>query len=140
MTRAVDWTDCDMIEQIPGKVSGRPVVRGTRILPDAIVNSFDMGESLQDLRQGFPSLSDTEIVKLRAAEASGVNVFLTGDQTLPFEKNLHGRKLAVVVLSSVEFPILREKIPLILAAIDRAVAVGCETVDCGCFNDKPAFN
>ena len=64
MTRAVDWTDCDIIEQIPVKVSGGPVVRGTRILPDAIVNSFDMGESLQDLRQGFPSLSDTEIVSL----------------------------------------------------------------------------
>ena len=57
----------------------------------------------------------------------------TGDQTLPFEQTLQGRQLAVVVLSSVEFPILREKIPLILAAIDRAVAGGCETVDCGMF-------
>jgi hypothetical protein len=35
----IDWTQCELIEQVPGKVSGRPIVRGTRILPDAIVNS-----------------------------------------------------------------------------------------------------
>lgn len=46
---AIDWTACELIEQIPGKVSGRPIVRGTRILPDAIVNSYDMGESVKDL-------------------------------------------------------------------------------------------
>jgi uncharacterized protein (DUF433 family) len=59
-----DWMDCELIEQIPGKVSGRPIVRGTRILPDAIVNSYDMGESIEDLREGFPSLSVTQIQRL----------------------------------------------------------------------------
>ena len=30
----IDWMACELIEQqIPGKVSGRPIVRGTRILP-----------------------------------------------------------------------------------------------------------
>ena len=60
----IDWMDCELIEQIPGKVSGRPVVRGTRILPDAIVNSYDMGESIDDLREGFPSLSVAQIQRL----------------------------------------------------------------------------
>ena len=41
----IDWTQCELIERVPGKVSGRPVVRGTRILPDAIVGSYDLGES-----------------------------------------------------------------------------------------------
>ena len=50
----VDWMACELIEQIPGKVSGRPIVRGTRILPDGIVNSYDMGESIDELREGFP--------------------------------------------------------------------------------------
>ena len=35
----VDWMACELIEQVPGKVSGQPIVRGTRILPNAIVNS-----------------------------------------------------------------------------------------------------
>ena len=41
----IDWLACGLIEQIPGKVSGRPIVRGTRILPDAIVDSYDLGET-----------------------------------------------------------------------------------------------
>ncbi len=60
----IDWTACELIEQIPGKVSGRPVVRGTRILPDAIVNSYDLGESIEDLHEGFPSLSVAQIERL----------------------------------------------------------------------------
>jgi uncharacterized protein (DUF433 family) len=60
----IDWTICELIEQVPGKVSGRPVVRGTRILPDAIVNSYDLGESIEDLHEGFPSLSVGQIRRL----------------------------------------------------------------------------
>jgi uncharacterized protein (DUF433 family) len=59
-----DWTGCELVERVPGKVSGRPVVRGTRILPDAIVNSYDLGESINDLHEGFPSLSITQIEQL----------------------------------------------------------------------------
>jgi uncharacterized protein (DUF433 family) len=60
----IDWTQCELIEQIPGKVSGRPIVRGTRILPDAIVNSYDMGESIQDIQEDWPSLSLAQIKRL----------------------------------------------------------------------------
>ena len=60
----IDWMACELIEQIPGKVSGRPIVRGTRILPDAIVDSFDLGETLEELREGFPSLSVAQIKRL----------------------------------------------------------------------------
>jgi uncharacterized protein (DUF433 family) len=60
----IDWTACELIERVPGKVSGQPVVRGTRILPDAIVNSYDLGESIEDLREGFPSLSVAQIERL----------------------------------------------------------------------------
>jgi len=60
----IDWTQCDLIERIPGKVSGRPIVRGTRILPDAIVDSYDLGETIDELREGFPSLSVSQIKRL----------------------------------------------------------------------------
>ena len=60
----IDWTACELIEQIPGKVSGRPIVRGTRILPDAIVDSYDLGESMVELQEGFPSLSAAQIKRL----------------------------------------------------------------------------
>jgi uncharacterized protein (DUF433 family) len=57
----IDWMACELIESVPGKVSGRPIVRGTRILPDAIVGSYDLGETIDELRQGFPSLSVPQI-------------------------------------------------------------------------------
>jgi len=60
----IDWLACELIEQIPGKVSGRPIVLGTRILPDAIVDSYDLGETLEELREGFPSLSVGQIKRL----------------------------------------------------------------------------
>ena len=60
----IDWMACELIEQIPGKVSGRPIVRGTRILPDAIVDSYDLGETIDELCAGFPSLSVAQIKRL----------------------------------------------------------------------------
>ncbi len=62
--RNIDWTRCELIEQIPGKVSGRPIVRGTRILPDAVVNSYDLGESLDEIHEDFPALSVDQIERL----------------------------------------------------------------------------
>ena len=60
----IDWTQCELIECVPGKVSGRPVVRGTRIMPDAIVGSHDLGETIEELHQGFPTLSVAQIKRL----------------------------------------------------------------------------
>lgn len=60
----VDWMACELIESVPGKVSGRPVVVGTRIMPDAIVGSYDLGETIEELREGFPTLTLSQIERL----------------------------------------------------------------------------
>ena len=62
--RVIDWTACELIETIPGKVSGRPIVRGTRILPDGIVNSYDLGESIDEIHEDWPSLTVAQIKRL----------------------------------------------------------------------------
>ena len=61
---SIDWTACELIEQIPGKVSGRPIVRGTRILPEGIVTSYDMGASIEEIRENWPALSVDQIKRL----------------------------------------------------------------------------
>ena len=53
-TSGIDWTGCELIECVSGKVSGKPVARGTRIMPDAIVGSYDLGETIEELHGGFP--------------------------------------------------------------------------------------
>jgi uncharacterized protein (DUF433 family) len=59
----IDWTQCELIEQLPGKVSGRPLC-AARILPDAIVDGFDAGEPLDVIQQNYPGLSIAQIQRL----------------------------------------------------------------------------
>jgi uncharacterized protein (DUF433 family) len=63
--RSTGWP-ANLIEQVPGKVSGRPVVRGTRIFPDAILNSYELGDTVESIHEGFPSLTLAQIERLIA--------------------------------------------------------------------------
>jgi len=36
MDLAIDWSGCDTVETVPGKVSGEPLLRGTRVAADAV--------------------------------------------------------------------------------------------------------
>jgi hypothetical protein len=80
---------------------------------------------------GWMGLKNGEL--LRVAEENGVQVFVTGDRSLSYEQNLSGRSIAIVVLSSIELPILRKHLPSIAAAIDNALPGSFQAVDCGTF-------
>jgi hypothetical protein len=73
---------------------------------------------------------------LRAAENNGIDVLLTGDQSLAYEQNLIGRRLAIVALSAIKLPIIKEHLPMIIAAIDSAVPGSFQAVDCSTFSGK----
>jgi hypothetical protein len=45
---------------------------------------------------------------LKAAESSGFDILVTSDQNIRYQQNLTGRKLALVVLGSNIWPIVRE--------------------------------
>jgi uncharacterized protein (DUF433 family) len=38
---AIDWSDCPLVEVIPGKVSGVPLLKDTRLPVDAITGNYD---------------------------------------------------------------------------------------------------
>lgn len=78
-------------------------------------------------------------VLLRAAEESGMEVLLTGDQTLAYEQNLAGRRLAVVALSAIQLPIIKENLVKIIAAIEAAAPGSFQAVDCGTFSRRRAL-
>ena len=63
---SIDWQGCDRVEQLPGKMSGRPVVKGTRILADTIVEDAELGESVDAIHGNYPSLSADKIRMLPA--------------------------------------------------------------------------
>jgi electron transfer flavoprotein alpha/beta subunit len=83
---------------------------------------------------GWTGLQNGEL--LRAAEESGMDILLTGDQTLSYEQNLTGRRLAIVALSAIQLPILKENLNKIVAAIEAAVPGTFQAVDCGTFSRK----
>jgi hypothetical protein len=73
---------------------------------------------------------------LKTAEDEGLEVFITGDQTISYEQNLTGRRVAIVVLSPIDWHILKNHLPLIIAAIDSALPGALQSVDCGSFTRK----
>jgi uncharacterized protein (DUF433 family) len=60
----IDWAGCELVERVPGKVSGRPVVRGTRILADTIVQDAELGSPLEEIQENYPDLLRTVIQEL----------------------------------------------------------------------------
>ena len=65
----MDWTGCDLVEQVPGKVSGQPVVKGTRILADSIIEDAALGSPVEEIAENYPSLPIEKIRKLIALAA-----------------------------------------------------------------------
>jgi uncharacterized protein (DUF433 family) len=41
MVKQVDWTECPLVEVIPGKVSGAPLLKNTRLPVEAITSNYD---------------------------------------------------------------------------------------------------
>jgi len=60
----LDWAGCDLVERIPGKVSGRPLVRGTRILADTIVQDAELGSAPEEIQENYPDLPIATIRRL----------------------------------------------------------------------------
>ena len=57
---------------------------------------------------------------LTVAEESGYELFLTADKNLRYQQNLAGRKISILVLGQSPWPLVRQHIPAILAAVDAA--------------------
>ena len=51
----------ERIEVDPAICSGKPVIRGTRILVTSVLSQLAGGESFAQIRKGFPGLSDDDI-------------------------------------------------------------------------------
>jgi uncharacterized protein (DUF433 family) len=49
----MDWSGCDIVETVPCKVSGVPILKGTRVPADAVVENFESGESVEEISFNF---------------------------------------------------------------------------------------
>lgn len=62
----MDWTGCELVETVPGKVAGQPVVKGTRIPADVVLVDEEHGRTPEQTHASFPSLPVATIHALRA--------------------------------------------------------------------------
>ena len=60
------WLECPEVEAVPGRCGGRPTIKGTRIEPDGIVGDFDLGSSIEEIHENFPTVPIDRIQKLIA--------------------------------------------------------------------------
>ena len=62
----MDWEGCDLVERVPGKVSAQPIIKGTRILADTIIEDAELGSSVEEIHENYPSVPVEKINKLIA--------------------------------------------------------------------------
>jgi len=49
----MDWSGCDIVEIIPGKVSGVPLVKNTRVPAETVAESAELGESPEEIAYNY---------------------------------------------------------------------------------------
>ncbi len=68
--------------------------------------------------QGWSGLKNGAL--LTAAEEAGFDLFITADQELSYQQNLSGRKIALLVLSTNNWGVVKANMPEIMVAINAA--------------------
>jgi predicted nuclease of predicted toxin-antitoxin system len=67
--------------------------------------------------RGWGDLTNGEL--LARADAEGFDALVTTDQNLRYQQNLAGRKISVVVLMTTSWPRIRDRVDLIIQAVDN---------------------
>jgi uncharacterized protein (DUF433 family) len=49
----INWSQCALVEVNPRKVSGVPIVKGTRVQADSIVENFEGGSPIEEISENF---------------------------------------------------------------------------------------
>jgi len=72
-------------------------------------------------------------VLLKLIERERFDVFLTGDKNIEKQQWLEGRQFAILIMSAINWPVVRPHIHRISVALDEAQSGTVKTIDCGVF-------
>ena len=73
----LDWSECPVLESVPGKVSGAWVFRGTRVPVSAILRNLTL--PLDQLLEDFPSVTRDQIETVLDFLASSADPVFSGE-------------------------------------------------------------
>jgi hypothetical protein len=77
--------------------------------------------------RGWATLKNGDL--LTAAEEAGFEVLLTSDRSIKHQQNLKGRKIAIVVLGSGRWSVIKRHVAQIVAAVDAATPASFSEVE-----------
>jgi len=69
---------------------------------------------------GWNTLSNGDLLK--EAERAGYDLLLTADKNMRYQQNLAGRHIALLILSTPQWPVLRLHLDRVVAAVDAGTA------------------
>jgi uncharacterized protein (DUF433 family) len=49
----LDWSDCPLVETDPARMHGIPIVKGTRMPADDVVENYESGSPVQEIAENF---------------------------------------------------------------------------------------
>jgi predicted nuclease of predicted toxin-antitoxin system len=78
---------------------------------------------------GWEALSNGDL--LAAAEADGFELLITADKNIRYQQNLTQRTIALIVLSTNDWPTIRSKLQPIVAAVNQATTGSYLEIDIG---------
>lgn len=64
----IDWTQCEIVERVIGRLSGVPVLRNTRLPVDAILANYDAGLDAAQVAEIYEIPLDAVVTILRFRE------------------------------------------------------------------------
>jgi uncharacterized protein (DUF433 family) len=59
----MDWKKCAVVETVPGRVSGEPVIKGSRVRPDDVVVNRAEGEAWLAENYSLPVEAVREVLR-----------------------------------------------------------------------------
>ena len=100
-------------------------------VPRRLAAHLDSHAVTRAAEMGWQELSNGEL--LRAAEDGGFDLLLTCDRNLEYQQTVTGRKIAIVALSTNNWPLIRMRAADVAVAVDGAMPGMYRTVECGVF-------
>jgi uncharacterized protein (DUF433 family) len=57
----VDWSQCPVVETVPGKLNGAWVIRGTRMPVKLIFENLEAGATVDEIVEWYPGISKEQV-------------------------------------------------------------------------------
>jgi uncharacterized protein (DUF433 family) len=86
----LDWSQCPVLESIPGKVSGAWVFRGTRVPVSAILRNLTL--PLDQLLEDYPSVTREQIEMVLEFLACSADPVFSGEPSPAVVINAHSSR------------------------------------------------